>query len=105
YDHTPGVLARPARYVVPTGRVVVPTGRYIVPAGKVIIIVSTGRLSLVPTGRVLSPGSDNDSDDASVHSEATIPQQQRNNQPQYITTISNNNGAKFFLFKNDDYED
>ncbi|GJS60075.1 hypothetical protein Tco_0654859 [Tanacetum coccineum] len=45
-----------SRYVVPTGRVVVPTGRYIVPAGKVIIIVSTGRLSLVPTGRVLSPG-------------------------------------------------
>ncbi|GKA52069.1 hypothetical protein Tco_0745265 [Tanacetum coccineum] len=41
---------------VPTGRVVVLTGRYIVPAGKVIIIVSTGRLSLVPTGRVLSPG-------------------------------------------------
>ncbi|GKE54691.1 hypothetical protein Tco_1489847 [Tanacetum coccineum] len=35
---------------------VVPTGRYVVPAGKVIIIVSTGRLSLVPTGRVLSPG-------------------------------------------------
>ncbi|GJU17169.1 putative reverse transcriptase domain, reverse transcriptase zinc-binding domain protein [Tanacetum coccineum] len=26
------------------------------PAGKVIIIVSPGRLSLVPTGRVLSPG-------------------------------------------------
>ncbi|GKB64885.1 hypothetical protein Tco_0921071, partial [Tanacetum coccineum] len=43
-------------YVVPTGRVVVPTGRYVVPAGKVIIIVSLGRLSLVPTGRVLSPG-------------------------------------------------
>ncbi|GJR62230.1 putative ribonuclease H-like domain-containing protein [Tanacetum coccineum] len=42
---------------VPTGRVVVPTGRYVVPAGKVIIIVSPGRLSLVPTGRVLSPGS------------------------------------------------
>ncbi|GJW16214.1 hypothetical protein Tco_0020347, partial [Tanacetum coccineum] len=42
-------------YVVPTGRVVVPTGRYVVPAGKVIIIVSPGRLSLVPTGRVLSP--------------------------------------------------
>ncbi|GJR65170.1 hypothetical protein Tco_0011235 [Tanacetum coccineum] len=40
---------------VPTGRVVVPTGRYVVPAGKVIIIVSPGRLSLVPTGRVLSP--------------------------------------------------
>ncbi|GJZ95927.1 hypothetical protein Tco_0668261 [Tanacetum coccineum] len=44
------------RYVVPPGRVVVPTGRYIVPAGKVIIIVSTGRLSLVPTGRILSLG-------------------------------------------------
>ncbi|GJT88501.1 ribonuclease H-like domain-containing protein [Tanacetum coccineum] len=41
-----------SRYVVPTGRVVVPTGRYVVPAGKVIIIVSPGRLSLVPTGRV-----------------------------------------------------
>ncbi|GJX76187.1 hypothetical protein Tco_0322998 [Tanacetum coccineum] len=41
---------------VPTGRVVVPTSRYVVPAGKVIIIVSHGRLSLVPTGRVLSPG-------------------------------------------------
>ncbi|GJY07078.1 hypothetical protein Tco_0374132, partial [Tanacetum coccineum] len=44
-----------SRYVVPTGRVVVPAGRYIVPAGKVILIVSTGRLSLVPTGRILSP--------------------------------------------------
>ncbi|GJX87487.1 hypothetical protein Tco_0339501 [Tanacetum coccineum] len=54
---------------IPTGRVVVPTGRYVVPAGKVIIIVSPGRLNLVPTGRILSPGSDNDSDDASVHSE------------------------------------
>ncbi|GJW45269.1 retrovirus-related pol polyprotein from transposon TNT 1-94 [Tanacetum coccineum] len=43
-------------YVVPTGRVVVPTGRYVVPAGNVIIIVSPGRLSLVPTGRVLSLG-------------------------------------------------
>ncbi|GJW46533.1 hypothetical protein Tco_0078179 [Tanacetum coccineum] len=43
---------------VPTGRVVVPTGRYVVPAGKVIIIVSPGRLSLVPTGRVLSPEDD-----------------------------------------------
>ncbi|GKD42519.1 hypothetical protein Tco_1267164, partial [Tanacetum coccineum] len=41
---------------VPTGRVVVPTDRYVVPGGKVIIIVSSGRLSLVPTGRVLSPG-------------------------------------------------
>ncbi|GKA30039.1 hypothetical protein Tco_0716284 [Tanacetum coccineum] len=46
------------KYVVPTGRVVVPTGRYVVPAGKVIIIVSPGRLSLVPTGRILSPGRD-----------------------------------------------
>ncbi|GKG27354.1 hypothetical protein Tco_0403057, partial [Tanacetum coccineum] len=36
-------------YVVPIGRVVVPTG-------KVIIIVSTGRLSLVLAGRTLSPG-------------------------------------------------
>ncbi|GJT07154.1 hypothetical protein Tco_0841616 [Tanacetum coccineum] len=44
------------KYVVPTSIVVVPTGRYVVPAGKVIIIVSPGRLSLVPTGRVLSPG-------------------------------------------------
>ncbi|GJR98352.1 hypothetical protein Tco_0270526 [Tanacetum coccineum] len=44
------------RVVVPTGRVVVSTGRYVVPASKVIIIVSTGRLSLVPTGRILSPG-------------------------------------------------
>ncbi|GJZ27724.1 hypothetical protein Tco_0572371 [Tanacetum coccineum] len=43
------------RVTFPTGRVVVPTGRYVVPAGKVIIIVSPGRLSLVPTGRVLSP--------------------------------------------------
>ncbi|GKF96216.1 hypothetical protein Tco_0288951, partial [Tanacetum coccineum] len=44
------------KYVVPAGRVVVPTGRYVVPVGKVIIIVSPGRLNLVPTGRVLSPG-------------------------------------------------
>ncbi|GKG15798.1 hypothetical protein Tco_0358121, partial [Tanacetum coccineum] len=43
-------------YVVPNGRVVVPIGRYVIPAGKVIIIVSPGRLSLVSTGRVLSPG-------------------------------------------------
>ncbi|GJW68166.1 hypothetical protein Tco_0122590 [Tanacetum coccineum] len=43
-------------YVVPTGRVVDSTGRYVVPAGKVIIIVSPGRLNLVPTGRILSPG-------------------------------------------------
>ncbi|GKC82351.1 putative ribonuclease H-like domain-containing protein, partial [Tanacetum coccineum] len=43
------------KYIVPTGRVVVPAGRYIVPAGKVILIVSTARLSLVPTSRILSP--------------------------------------------------
>ncbi|GJV89941.1 putative ribonuclease H-like domain-containing protein [Tanacetum coccineum] len=78
---------------------VVPTGRYVVPASKVIIIVSPGRLSLVPTGRVLSPGSDNDS----VHSEATIAQQQQNIQPQIITTVSNNN-AKFPYLKKDEYE-
>ncbi|GKC89989.1 hypothetical protein Tco_1150638, partial [Tanacetum coccineum] len=88
---------------VPTGRVVIPTGRYVFPAGKVIIIVSPGRLNLVPTCRILSPGSDNDSDDASVHSEATIPQQQRNIQPQIITTVSNNN-AKFPYLKKDEYE-
>ncbi|GKC08070.1 putative ribonuclease H-like domain-containing protein, partial [Tanacetum coccineum] len=76
---------------------------YVVPAGKVIIIVSTGRLSVVPTGRVLGPGSDNDSDDASVYSEAAIAQQQRNIQPQIITTISNNN-AKFPYLKKDEYE-
>ncbi|GKB77046.1 reverse transcriptase domain-containing protein [Tanacetum coccineum] len=29
---------------------------YVVPTGKVFIIVSPGRLSLVPTGRILSPG-------------------------------------------------
>ncbi|GJR33544.1 hypothetical protein Tco_1209228 [Tanacetum coccineum] len=40
------------RVVVPTGRIVVPTGRVVVPTGKVIIIVSPGRLSLVPTGRI-----------------------------------------------------
>ncbi|GJZ36417.1 reverse transcriptase domain-containing protein [Tanacetum coccineum] len=56
-----------SRYVVPTGRVVVPAGRYIVPAGKVILIVSTGRLSLVPTGRVLIPI------DASVKKQGTKP--------------------------------
>nr|GEW75879.1 putative ribonuclease H-like domain-containing protein [Tanacetum cinerariifolium] len=49
------VKTQSSRYVVPTGRVIVPTGRYVVPAGNVII-VSSGRLSLIPTGRVLSPG-------------------------------------------------
>ncbi|GJU43491.1 ribonuclease H-like domain-containing protein [Tanacetum coccineum] len=48
-------------------------------------------------------GSDNESDDASVHSEATIPQQQRNIQPQIITTVLNNN-AKFPYLKKNEYE-
>ncbi|GJS28645.1 ribonuclease H-like domain-containing protein [Tanacetum coccineum] len=64
------------------------------------LLISTSGY-VVPTGRVLSPGSDNDSDDASVHSEATIPQQQRNIQPQIITIVSNNN-AKFPYLKKDD---
>nr|GEY62759.1 xylulose kinase-1 [Tanacetum cinerariifolium] len=48
------VKTQSSRYVDSTGRVVVPTCRYVVPAGNVIA-VSTGRLSLIPTGRVLSP--------------------------------------------------
>ncbi|GJW72010.1 hypothetical protein Tco_0128927 [Tanacetum coccineum] len=51
----------------------------------------------------LLAGSDNESDDASVHSEATIAQQQQNIQPQIITTVSNNN-AKFPYLKKDEYE-
>ncbi|GJY71310.1 putative ribonuclease H-like domain-containing protein [Tanacetum coccineum] len=47
--------------------------------------------------------SDNESDDASVHSEATIAQQQQNIQPQIITIVSNNN-AKFPYLKKDEYE-
>ncbi|GJZ65318.1 hypothetical protein Tco_0622014 [Tanacetum coccineum] len=54
YDKVTNTISQ--KYVVPTGRVVVPTSRYVVPASKIIIIVSPGRLSLVPTGRVLSPG-------------------------------------------------
>ncbi|GJW10956.1 putative ribonuclease H-like domain-containing protein [Tanacetum coccineum] len=49
-------------------------------------------------------GSDNDNDDASVHSKATIAQQQRKIQPQIITTISNKN-AKFPYLKKDEYEE
>ncbi|GKA65572.1 hypothetical protein Tco_0765279 [Tanacetum coccineum] len=41
---------------LPVSRVAVSTGRYVGPAGRVIYIVSPGRLSLVPTDRVLSPG-------------------------------------------------
>nr|GEZ97769.1 xylulose kinase-1 [Tanacetum cinerariifolium] len=48
-------------------------------------------------------GSDNKSDDASVHSEATNAQQQPNIQPQSITIVSNNN-AKFSYLKKDGYE-
>ncbi|GKA01648.1 hypothetical protein Tco_0674313 [Tanacetum coccineum] len=47
----------------------------------------------------MTPNTDN----ASVHSEATIAQQQQNIQPQIITTVSNNN-AKFPYLKKDEYE-
>ncbi|GJR05376.1 putative ribonuclease H-like domain-containing protein [Tanacetum coccineum] len=84
---------------------------YVVPTGKDNFIVSAGRPNMVPAGRtIVSPGiiifglgSDNESDDASVHSEATIAQQQQNIQPQIITTVSNNN-AKFPYLKKDEYE-
>ncbi|GKB58078.1 hypothetical protein Tco_0914264 [Tanacetum coccineum] len=56
YVKNQGPVVYTTGYVVPTSRVVVPTGRYVVPAGKVIIIVSPGRLNLVPTGKILSPG-------------------------------------------------
>nr|GEV82512.1 xylulose kinase-1 [Tanacetum cinerariifolium] len=81
-------------YVVPTGRVIVPTGRYIVPTGRVI--VATGKY-------VVPAGSDNESDDASVHNEATNTPQQPDIQPQIITIALNNN-AKFPYFKKDEYE-
>nr|GFA00592.1 phospholipase-like protein [Tanacetum cinerariifolium] len=88
------------RYVVPTGRYVVPTGRVIVPTGR--YIVPTGRV-IVTTDRIVSPGSDNDSDNASIHNEAPNNHQQPNIQPQIITTVSNNN-AKFPYLKKDEYE-
>nr|GEU94153.1 hypothetical protein [Tanacetum cinerariifolium] len=72
----------------------VPTGRYVVPNGRVI--VTTGRY-------VVPAGSDNDSDNASIHNEATNTQQEPNNQPRIITTVSNNN-AKFPYLKKDEYE-
>ncbi|GJS46000.1 ribonuclease H-like domain-containing protein [Tanacetum coccineum] len=71
----------------------VPTGRVVVPLQAVKIYLEWDLIS----------GSDNESDDASVHNEATIPQQQRNIQPQIITTVSNNN-AKFPYLKKDEYE-
>nr|GFA11452.1 ribonuclease H-like domain-containing protein [Tanacetum cinerariifolium] len=69
-----------SRYVVPTGRVIVAIGRYVVPAG-----------------------SDNESDDTSVHNKAINTQQQPNIQPQIVTTISNKN-AKFPYLMKDEYE-
>ncbi|GKC40044.1 hypothetical protein Tco_1052428, partial [Tanacetum coccineum] len=42
----------PGSIPVPTGCIQIPS----VPAGKVIIIVSPGRINLVPTSRILSPG-------------------------------------------------
>nr|GEZ55061.1 hypothetical protein [Tanacetum cinerariifolium] len=46
-------------------------------------------------------GSDNESDDASVHSETSNAQQQPNIQPQIITTVATNN-AKFPYLKKDE---
>nr|GEU48493.1 putative ribonuclease H-like domain-containing protein [Tanacetum cinerariifolium] len=86
---TPEVPA--AEYVVPTGRIIVPTGMYVVPTGR--IIVATGRY-------VVPVGSDNESDNASAHNEATNTQQQPNILTQIITTVSNNN-AKFPYLKKD----
>nr|GEX85305.1 putative reverse transcriptase domain, ribonuclease H-like domain, aspartic peptidase domain protein [Tanacetum cinerariifolium] len=93
------IIVSTSRYVVPAGRVVVPTDRYVVPAGKVIIVSTS--MYVVPTGRVFSPGSDNESDNASIHNETTNTQQQPNIQPHIITTVSNNN-AKFPYLKKDD---
>ncbi|GJQ97020.1 putative ribonuclease H-like domain-containing protein [Tanacetum coccineum] len=70
-DYAGTSLDRKSTTGVPTGRVVVPTSRYVVPAGKVIIIVSPGRLNLVPTGRILSPGFRNTTDPQ--HTSTIIP--------------------------------
>nr|GFB31740.1 ribonuclease H-like domain-containing protein [Tanacetum cinerariifolium] len=48
-------------------------------------------------------GSNNESDETSVHNETTNTKQQPNIQPQIITTVSNNN-AKFLYLKKDEYE-
>nr|GEV50297.1 putative ribonuclease H-like domain-containing protein [Tanacetum cinerariifolium] len=48
-------------------------------------------------------GTDNESDDASVHNETTNTKQQPNIQPQIITTVLNKN-AMFPYLKNDEYE-
>ncbi|GJY00889.1 putative ribonuclease H-like domain-containing protein, partial [Tanacetum coccineum] len=86
-------------YVVPTGRVVVPTRRYVVPAGKVIIIVSSGRLSLVPTGRILSPGSDMIA--MMLVFSLVKPSFHQNNETFNLNTITavSNNNAKFPYLK------
>nr|GFC23557.1 xylulose kinase-1 [Tanacetum cinerariifolium] len=94
------------RYVVPTGRVIVPTGRYVVPTDRVIVptsryVVPTGRVIVTTRRYVVPAGSDNESDDASVHNEAINTQQQPKIQPQIITTVSNNN-EKFPYLKKDE---
>ncbi|GJY18282.1 hypothetical protein Tco_0389773 [Tanacetum coccineum] len=47
------LLFNPLAYVVPTGRVKVPAGRYVVPTGKDNVIVSTGRLKVIPASRTI----------------------------------------------------
>nr|GEX96521.1 ribonuclease H-like domain-containing protein [Tanacetum cinerariifolium] len=56
---------------------------------------------VIPIGRIDSPGSNNDSDDASIHNEAINTQQQPNIQPQIITTVLNNNAKLLYLKKGD----
>ncbi|GKA66566.1 hypothetical protein Tco_0766374 [Tanacetum coccineum] len=87
-------------YVVPTGRVVVPTGRYVVTAGKVIIIVSPGRLRLVPTGRILSLSVES----ILAHSDPTLLNNNKIVNLKSLPTVSNNN-AKFPYLKKDEYEE
>nr|GEW10095.1 putative reverse transcriptase domain-containing protein [Tanacetum cinerariifolium] len=115
------------RYIVPTGRVIVTTGRYVVPAGsKDLSRVGSNKwyqsqlrvshkknifrskiLINLTTKHLFTPfqmaGTDNESDDASIHSQATNAQQQPNIQPQIITIVSNNN-AQFPYLKKDEYE-
>nr|GFA45518.1 xylulose kinase-1 [Tanacetum cinerariifolium] len=85
-------------YVVPTGRVIVPTGRYVVPAD-----ISFYKQEPLLCLACDYTGSDNDSDNASIHNEATNNHQQPNIQPQIITTVSNNN-VNFPYLKKDEYE-
>nr|GEV19274.1 hypothetical protein [Tanacetum cinerariifolium] len=67
-----------------------------IPAGLVVLAVL-----ITGASQSRQHGSDNKSDDASVHNEAINTQQQPNIQPQIITTVSNNN-AKFPYLKKDD---